>query len=98
MLPQPDMSQSAEISRRFLYDEKLNPYRNGLPAEKQENWHNGMRSVYSIMKNKDTISRVTFWGVDDGGSWLNRWPSQDEQATRSCLVGMENQSPRSIQS
>ncbi|HZZ28252.1 MAG TPA: endo-1,4-beta-xylanase [Pirellulales bacterium] len=25
-------------------------------------------------KHKDVITRVTFWGLDDGRSWLNYWP------------------------
>jgi endo-1,4-beta-xylanase len=28
------------------------------------------------MKHRDTISRITFWGVGDGDSWLNNWPVQ----------------------
>jgi endo-1,4-beta-xylanase len=27
-------------------------------------------------KHKDVITRVTFWGLDDGRSWLNYWPRQ----------------------
>jgi len=26
------------------------------------------------MKHRDAITRVTFWGVTDGDSWLNGWP------------------------
>lgn len=25
-------------------------------------------------KHSDKISRVTFWGLHDGKSWLNNWP------------------------
>ena len=27
-----------------------------------------------FLKYKDNISRVTFWGVNDGQSWLNGFP------------------------
>jgi len=27
-----------------------------------------------FLKHHDKISRVTFWGVTDGDSWLNNWP------------------------
>ena len=27
-----------------------------------------------FIKYKDKIERVTFWGVNDGQSWLNNWP------------------------
>jgi endo-1,4-beta-xylanase len=26
------------------------------------------------VKHAPHIDRVTFWGVDDGDSWLNNWP------------------------
>ena len=29
-------------------------------------------SVY--VRHRDAITRVTFWGVTDGDSWLNNWP------------------------
>jgi endo-1,4-beta-xylanase len=31
-----------------------------------------------LLKHKDAIERVTFWGADDGHSWLNTWPSRRE--------------------
>ncbi|MEP7142333.1 MAG: endo-1,4-beta-xylanase [Ferruginibacter sp.] len=27
-----------------------------------------------FINHHDKISRVTFWGVNDGQSWLNGWP------------------------
>jgi endo-1,4-beta-xylanase len=27
-----------------------------------------------FVKHSDKVSRVTFWGVHDGQSWLNNWP------------------------
>ena len=27
-----------------------------------------------FLKHRGTISRITFWGVTDGDSWLNNWP------------------------
>ena len=34
-----------------------------------------MRSCFKfIVKHRDAIERVTFWGVADGDSWLNNWP------------------------
>jgi endo-1,4-beta-xylanase len=27
-----------------------------------------------FLKHRDVVERVTFWGVDDGDSWLNDWP------------------------
>ena len=34
-----------------------------------------MEQAFDIMlRNSDDISRVTFWGVSDGDSWLNGFP------------------------
>jgi endo-1,4-beta-xylanase len=27
-----------------------------------------------FLKHKAVVSRVTFWGLSDGQSWLNDWP------------------------
>jgi endo-1,4-beta-xylanase len=27
-----------------------------------------------FLKHRDVITRVTFWGGTDAGSWLNDWP------------------------
>lgn len=75
ILPQPDPSMSAEISRRFEYEAKLNPYKDGLPQEKQQELANRYAELFGVfVKNSDKISRVTFWGVEDGSSWLNTFP------------------------
>jgi endo-1,4-beta-xylanase len=75
ILPRPDMSQSAEVSRRFHYDEKLDPYKSGLPEAKQRDLANRYAELFGVfVKNSGKISRVTFWGLDDGSSWLNTFP------------------------
>ena len=28
----------------------------------------------AIIKHRDSVKLVTFWGVTDGDSWLNNWP------------------------
>jgi endo-1,4-beta-xylanase len=51
------------------------PYKDGLPpdvARKQANRYAEMFRVFD--KHKDAVTRVTFWGVHDGRSWLNNWP------------------------
>ena len=32
----------------------------------------GLFTVY--LKHRGALTRVTFWGVTDGDSWLNNWP------------------------
>ena len=29
-----------------------------------------------FLKHRGTVTRVTFWNVTDGDSWLNNWPMQ----------------------
>ena len=35
---------------------------------------NARHPLRHLLKNRQSISRVTFWGVTDGDSWLNTWP------------------------
>jgi endo-1,4-beta-xylanase len=56
-------------------DPSLNPYTNGLPDSVQLQLAKDYETLFNLfLKHKDKISRVTFWGVHDGQSWLNGWP------------------------
>lgn len=75
ILPRPDHSKSAEITNRFEYQEKLNPYKKGVPEEKQQEFTKRYEELFRVFsKNSGLLTRVTFWGVDDGSSWLNGFP------------------------
>jgi endo-1,4-beta-xylanase len=46
---------------------------NGLPGEKQQQLARRCADIFGIIvKHHDWISRVTFWGLSDADSWLNR--------------------------
>jgi endo-1,4-beta-xylanase len=50
-----------------------NPYANGLPDDMQQALARYYGDAFRVLlKHRDGISRVTFWGVSDGDSWLNR--------------------------
>ena len=50
-----------------------NPYANGLPDEKQQQLAQRYADIFGvIVKHRDAVSRVTFWGLSDADSWLNR--------------------------
>jgi endo-1,4-beta-xylanase len=50
-----------------------NPYADGLPAEKQQRLAQRYADIFGvILKHRDWVARVTFWGVSDADSWLNR--------------------------
>ena len=75
MLPRDLQNQAADVTLNITFNEKLNPYVNGLPADvlrAQAKRYADLFAVY--LKHKRSISRVTFWGVTDGDSWLNGWP------------------------
>ena len=50
-----------------------NPYANGLPDDMQQALARYYADAFRVLlKHRDDITRVTFWGVSDGDSWLNR--------------------------
>lgn len=75
VLPLPDKNVGADVSAGFEYKREMNPYEDGLPAEKMEEWSNRMNDFFKLfVKHQDKITRVTFWGIADGDSWKNNWP------------------------
>jgi endo-1,4-beta-xylanase len=50
-----------------------NPYANGLPDDVQQALAQYYAEAFRVfLKHRDDITRVTFWGVSDADSWLNR--------------------------
>jgi len=50
-----------------------NPYANGLPEDMQRALARYYADAFRVLlKHRDDITRVTFWGVSDADSWLNR--------------------------
>ncbi len=75
VLPRPDGAADAEVSRRFTFQESMNPYKDGLPVAKQQELAHRYQVLFRVLvKNCTRISRVTLWGVEDGDSWLNDFP------------------------
>lgn len=75
MLPNPKGFSGAEISQKYELQKQYNPYVNGLDKKAQKLFNQRYLDLFKIIaRHKDVISRVTFWGVNDGVSWLNGWP------------------------
>jgi len=75
VLPNPWDSDAADVNKKAAYSEKMNPYSKGLPDSMQTKFTKGYEDLFKLfLKHKDKISRITFWGVNDGQSWLNGWP------------------------
>ena len=50
-----------------------NPYVNGLPDDVQQHLARRYADVFRVfLKHSDAVTRVTFWGLSDADSWLNR--------------------------
>jgi len=50
-----------------------NPYANGLPDEVQQRLARRYADIFGVfLKHRDAVTRVTFWGLSDAESWLNR--------------------------
>lgn len=75
MLPWPGDEVDADVARKAIGSPELDPYTKGLPPEKQRELADRYVAFFRLfLKHQDVIDRVTFWGIDDGGSWHNYWP------------------------
>jgi endo-1,4-beta-xylanase len=67
--------QGADVGQRMTANEQSNPYTAGLPDSVQQQLAADYEALFKLfLKHKDKVTRVTFWGVNDGQSWLNNWP------------------------
>jgi endo-1,4-beta-xylanase len=65
----------ADVSQSMQGGAANNPYINGLPDSVQQKLASDYAALFRLfLKYKNNVSRVTFWGVNDGQSWLNGWP------------------------
>jgi endo-1,4-beta-xylanase len=72
----PEMwSGNADVGLRLQQDPELNPYRDGLPSDRQKELAERYADIFRLfITHSDKIKRVTFWGPTDRYSWLNNWP------------------------
>ena len=55
----------------------FDPYPKNLPADVQKRLADQYAQLFALFaKYRAVIPRVTFWGLHDGRSWLNGWPSK----------------------
>ena len=75
VLPAPWEVQGADVNQSADGTDKMNPYAGDLPDSVAIAHAQRYADIFRIfLKHADKISRVTFWGVDDGHSWKNNWP------------------------
>ncbi|RYY57365.1 MAG: endo-1,4-beta-xylanase [Chitinophagaceae bacterium] len=67
--------QGADVSQQMKNSPAMNPYPNALPDSVQQLLARDYSSLFKLfLKYRENVTRVTFWGVNDGQSWLNGWP------------------------
>lgn len=75
VLPNPRNVSGADIGQRAELSDEINPYKEGLPESVNEALARRYEDIFRLFKkHEDLISRVTFWGVNDGNSWKNNFP------------------------
>lgn len=75
VLPDKGASTTADVANTAKYEEQLNPYTAGLPADVEQQLAGRYGNIFKLfVKYSDHIDRVTFWGLSDRNTWLNNWP------------------------
>jgi endo-1,4-beta-xylanase len=75
VLPPATENRGADVATRGQASPAANPYVAGLPDSVQRALAARYADLFRVFaSHRDVIDRVTFWGVGDGDSWLNRWP------------------------
>ena len=74
-LPTPKNEIGADVDTRVSYQEALNPFAKGISEQGEKALKDRYQEFFKLfLKHQDEISRVTFWGVQDGQSWKNNFP------------------------
>jgi len=75
VLKNPWDNNTADVSDTAKGNKSMNPYVIGLPDSVAQMQSKAYRELFKLfLKYKANITRITFWGVNDGQSWLNNWP------------------------
>ncbi|GGA70486.1 beta-xylanase [Neiella marina] len=98
VLPFPEeQEQGADVSIDLALQEKLNPYVDGMPEAELKQLNDYYVELFAMfLRHRDAISRVTFWGVNDGQSWRNYWPMQG-RTDYPLLFDRDNQPKAAVQ-
>lgn len=67
----------ADVSMNVELNDELNPWPEELPDSVHQALANRYADLFSVYhRHRDSITRITFWGVRDSDSWKNNWPVQ----------------------
>ena len=71
----PRASAGAETGSKE--EDGADPFAQGLPDDVQQRLAAQYAKLFELFsRHRDKVTRVTFWGLHDGRSWLNHWPSK----------------------
>jgi endo-1,4-beta-xylanase len=75
VLPRTAGQNSADVAATAAGGAGSNPYAAGLPDGIQQALAKRYADLFGVfVRYRGTITRITFWGVTDGDSWLNNYP------------------------
>ncbi|MDF1572472.1 MAG: endo-1,4-beta-xylanase, partial [Bacteroidales bacterium] len=95
VLPSPWNQQGAEVSTNFEYEQRMNPYAEGLPDSVSVALNDRYMAFFNLfLEHHDKIKRVTTWGVTDLDSWKNNWPIRGR--TNYPLLFDRNYQPKPV--
>jgi endo-1,4-beta-xylanase len=93
VLPSRGPAGNADTGRREQGSSAMNPYTAGLPDEIQQQLAKRYADIFKIyVRHQKSITRVTFWGLNDGQSWLNGFPIRGR--TNHALLFDRNLKPK----
>ncbi len=74
-----------ELSRKF--DAMMVPYPDGIPEERMTEWNERAKGLWEVFfRQSDKISRINWWGLQDGDSWKNEFPVRIEGREEAPLL------------
>lgn len=75
VLPNPYDNLTADPRVTSENNPFMNPYTEGIPDSVTTALADRYADLFNLfLKHDDKITRVTFWGIYDGSTWLNDWP------------------------
>ncbi len=75
VLPNPTEEVTDDLSKVISYKPELDPYVSQLPDSVEQTSIAFYVDLFKLfLKHKESIDRVTLWGLNDEHSWRNNWP------------------------
>lgn len=92
MITELDLNVMPSSVYEYDEDERQDIYQDGLPDDVQQKLTEVYTDLFEIyLDHSDILTRVTFWGVSDDGSWLNYLPFEQ---TNYPLLFDRNKDPK----